>query len=57
MVDCLLDGLIDTLKLLPYLLVTFLLLEFVEHKFTKKNKEILLKNKKRNLLLKIYIKN
>ena len=46
MVDCLLDGLIDTLKLLPYLLVTFLLLEFIEHKFTKKNKEILSKNKK-----------
>ena len=46
MVDCLLDGLIDTLKLLPYLLVTFLLLEFIEHEFTKKNKDILSKNKK-----------
>ena len=46
MVDSLLDGLIDTLKLLPYLLVTFLLLEYIEHKFTKKNKDILSKNKK-----------
>ena len=44
--ECLLDGLIDTLKILPYLLITFLLLEFIEHKFTKKNKEILSKNKK-----------
>ena len=32
MEDCLMDGLIDTLKLLPYLLVTFLILEFIEHK-------------------------
>ena len=46
MVDCLMDGLIDTLKLLPYLLVTFLLLEFIEHKFSKKNQKILSNNKK-----------
>ena len=46
MEECLLDGLIDTLKILPYLLITFLLLEFIEHKFSKKNKEILSKNKK-----------
>lgn len=46
MVDCLIDGLIDTLKLLPYLLITFLLLEFIEHKFSKKSQKILSKNKK-----------
>ncbi len=46
MVDCLIDGLMDTLKLLPYLLVTFLLLEFIEHKFSKKNQKILSNNKK-----------
>ena len=46
MVDVLLDGLIDTLKLLPYLLVTFLVLEFIEHKFSKKNQKILSENKK-----------
>lgn len=46
MVDVLLDGLIDTLKLLPYLLVTFLVLEFIEHKFSKKNQKLLSKNKK-----------
>ena len=46
MVDCLIDGLIDTLKLLPYLLVTFLILEFIEHKFSKKSQKILANNKK-----------
>ncbi len=46
MVDCLIDGLIDTLKLLPYLLITFLILEFIEHKFSKKSQKILSKNKK-----------
>ena len=46
MIDCLLDGLLDTLKLLPYLLVTFLVLEFIEHKFTKKNEKLLSNNKK-----------
>ena len=46
MKDCLMDGLIDTLKLMPYLLVTFLILEFIEHKLSKKNQEKLLKEKK-----------
>lgn len=46
MMDCLIDGLIDTLKLLPYLLITFLLLEFFEHKLSKKNEKILSKTKK-----------
>ena len=46
MVDCLIEGLIDTLKILPYLLITFLILEFIEHKFSKKSQKILSKNKK-----------
>ncbi len=46
MTDCIMDGLIDTLKLLPYLLVTFLVLEFIEHKLSKKNQKALEKNKK-----------
>ena len=46
MLDCLLDGLFDTLKLLPYLFITFLVLEFVEHRLTKKNHKLLVKNKK-----------
>ena len=46
MIDCLLDGLIDTLKLLPYLFITFIVLEYIEHKFTKKNQKVLSNNKK-----------
>ena len=46
MKDCIMDGLLDTVKLLPYLLVTFLLLEFIEHKLSKKNQKVLSKNKK-----------
>ena len=46
MLDCIMDGLLDTLKLMPYLLVTFIILEFLEHKLNKKNQEILVKNKK-----------
>ena len=46
MLDYLLDGLIDTLKILPYLFVTFLVLEYIEHKLNKKNQELLSKNKK-----------
>ena len=44
MKDCLMDGLIDTLKLLPYLLITFIVLEFIEHKLSKKNQNVLSKN-------------
>ena len=46
MLDCIIDGLIDTLKLLPYLLITFMILEYLEHKLSKKNEKILKKNKK-----------
>ena len=51
MKDCLIDGLIDTLKLLPYLLITFLILELIEHKLSKKNEKILKENKKYGVLL------
>ena len=46
MIDCLMDGLIDTLKILPYLFVTFLILEFLEHKMSKKTENIIKKNQK-----------
>ena len=51
MEDCLMDGLIDTLKLLPYLLITFLVLELLEHKLSKKNEKILKENKKYGVVL------
>ena len=40
------DGLIDVLKLIPFLFIAFLILEYIEHKMSKKNKDILSKNKK-----------
>ena len=40
MIECILDAIIDTLKLLPYLLVTFILLEFLEHKIDDKNEKL-----------------
>ena len=46
MLGSLLDALIDTLKLLPYLFITFIILEVIEHKLTKKNEKVLTKNKK-----------
>ena len=46
MIDCIVDGLLDTLKLLPYLFITFIILEYIEHKLSKKNQKILEKNKK-----------
>jgi len=46
MIDCIIDALIDTLILLPYLLITFLVLEFIEHKISKKNMNLLEKSKK-----------
>ena len=46
MLDSLLDALLDTVKLLPYLLITFIILEFIEHKLNHKNQKALSKNKK-----------
>lgn len=46
MLDCLLDALFDTVKLIPYLFITFLLLEYVEHKLSVKTKKTISKYKK-----------
>ena len=46
MIDCLLEALIDTLKVIPFLFLTFIVLEYIEHKFTDKNKKMLSKHKK-----------
>ena len=39
MLDILLDALLDSLKLLPFLFITFLFIELFEHKFSKKSKK------------------
>lgn len=49
--DCILDGIIDTLKLLPFLFIVFLLLEFIEHKLSNKSKKILLKHKNKGPII------
>ena len=44
MEEVILDGLIDTLKLIPFLLLSFLIIEFIEHKL--KSDDILIKTGK-----------
>lgn len=39
MKEILLDTLLDAIKLLPFLFITFLLMEYIEHSFTKNGKE------------------
>ncbi|HPF82604.1 MAG TPA: putative manganese transporter [Bacilli bacterium] len=46
MKDVLMDTLIDSVKLLPFLFITFLLLEFIEHKMSNKNKKVVEKSGK-----------
>lgn len=46
MKEIILETIIDSVKLLPFLFVTFLLIELFEHRFTKKSKNLIQKNKK-----------
>lgn len=41
MLDVLLDTIIDALKLLPFLFLTFLLMEYIEHKLSKKSQNVI----------------
>lgn len=41
MLDILLDTIIDSLKLLPFLFLTYLLMEYLEHKMSDKTKKII----------------
>ena len=44
MIDIILDTLIDALKILPFLFITFLLMEYFEHKLSNKSKETIQKS-------------
>lgn len=44
MIDIILDTLIDALKLLPFLFIAFLIVELIEHKFSKQTKKIVSKS-------------
>ncbi len=46
MLDVIKDSLLDVLKLIPFLLFAFLILEYIEHKMSKKNEKILSNNRK-----------
>ncbi len=46
MIDIILDTLIDSLKLLPFLFVAFLIIELIEHKLNKQTKKLVSKSGK-----------
>ena len=46
MKDIIIDTLIDTIKLLPFLFIAFLLIELLEHKITNKTKKTIQKSGK-----------
>ncbi len=46
MIDIIIDTLIDGIKLLPFLFFTFLIIEYLEHKTSKKGMDMINKNKK-----------
>lgn len=46
MIDIIIDTLLDAIKLVPFLFVAFLIIELVEHKLSKKNKEVITKSKR-----------
>lgn len=46
MLDIIKDAIIDILKIIPFLFITFIFLEYVEHKTSKNNSKYLINNKK-----------
>ncbi len=46
MLEIILDTLLDALKILPFLYVAFLIMEYIEHKFSKKSKNKIAKEGK-----------
>ena len=46
MLEVIKDAVIDIIKIIPFLFIAFLFLEYVEHKMSKKNSEYLINNKK-----------
>ena len=46
MLDIILDTLIDSVKLFPFLFITYLILEYLEHKTGDKTKKIIKKSGK-----------
>ena len=51
MLNCLIDAILDTLKLIPFLFLTFIILESIEHKLSNKTQKKLIKYKKAGPIL------
>ena len=51
MLDVILDTLIDSIKLLPFLFITYLIMEYIEHKTSNKVKQVIQKSGKFGPLL------
>ncbi len=51
MLDIIIDTLLDSLKLIPFLFIAFLIIETIEHKLTSKTKKIISKSDKLGPLL------
>lgn len=49
--DVFIDALIDSLKIIPFLFITYLIMEYIEHKMTEKSKETIKKSGKLGPLL------
>ena len=41
MIDSILDAFLDALKIVPFLFITFFILEYLEHKLNKKSEKVL----------------
>ena len=46
MLDVIIDTLVDSIKLFPFLLLAFLIIEIIEHRFTKKSRNLITKSGK-----------
>lgn len=46
MLEVIEEALIDSFKLLPFLFITYLVMEYIEHKTSKKSKEVIKKIRK-----------
>lgn len=51
LVDCLLDAALDSIKILPFLFLTYLVMEYVEHKMGEHSKDVIRKSGKLGPLL------
>ena len=43
MIDILIDALIDSIKILPFLFITYVIMEYIEHKMSEKSKKTIKK--------------